>query len=47
MVERMTGVSALSANKLAKEIGVRQATLSKWLRDARNLGLVPQAKPRR
>jgi transposase len=45
MVERMTGVSAISANKLAKEIGVRQGTLSKWLRDARRFGFVPQDKP--
>lgn len=45
MIERMTGVSALSANKLSKETGVRQATLSKWLRDARSVGFVPHEKP--
>ena len=32
MVRRMSGVDAISASALAKEIGVPQPTLSKWLR---------------
>jgi hypothetical protein len=45
MVERMTGVSAMSAGKLSKATGVGQGTLSKWLRDARSFGAVPEDKP--
>jgi transposase len=45
MIDRMTGVSALSANRLSKESGVGQGTLSKWLRDARSFGTVPEDKP--
>ncbi len=33
MVQRMTGLKALSAAKLAEEVGVPQPTLSRWLRD--------------
>jgi len=35
MVQRMVGPGALSANRLAQETGIRQPTLSKWLRQAR------------
>ena len=38
MIQRMLGPSAKSASALAKEIGVNQPTLSKWLRSARILG---------
>jgi len=34
MVQRMVGPAAISANRLAQEIGIGQPTLSKWLRDA-------------
>lgn len=37
MVERLTGNRAISAHQLAKESGVRQQNLSRWLREARNL----------
>ena len=34
MVQRMVGPKAVSANQLAREVGIHQATLSRWLRDA-------------
>jgi transposase len=34
MVQRMVGPVAVSANRLAQEVGIGQPTLSKWLRDA-------------
>ena len=34
MVQRMVGPAAISANRLALEIGIWQPTFSKWLRDA-------------
>jgi transposase-like protein len=34
MIKRMTGPNALSANALAKEVGISQNTLSRWLRTA-------------
>jgi len=34
MVERMSGMDAVSATALSKEVGVPQPTLSKWLRAA-------------
>lgn len=37
MVERLTGKSAVSALQLARETGVRQQNLSRWLQDARSL----------
>jgi len=35
MIERMAGSEGISATALSKEVGVCQATLSRWLRDAR------------
>lgn len=35
MVRKMTGPSAMSANRLSKECGVGQPTLSRWVRDAK------------
>jgi len=35
MVRKMTGPSAMSANRLSRECGVGQPTLSSWLRRAR------------
>ena len=34
MVQRMSGVRAVSASALSKEVGISQPTLSKWLRQA-------------
>ena len=36
MVQRLVGPKALSANQLAQEVGIHQATLSRWLRDAQH-----------
>lgn len=50
MVRKMTGPGAVSATALAKEVGVAQATLSRWLRDAATLEPVSRKKktsPRR
>jgi transposase-like protein len=38
MVQRMAGPEAITATSLAKEVGVSQNTLSRWLREARTLG---------
>ncbi len=40
MVQRMSGAHARSATSLAKETGVSQATLSRWLIQARTIGLM-------
>jgi transposase len=40
MVERLTGKDASSAARLAKETGVRQQNLSRWLQEARSLPAV-------
>ena len=37
MVRRMAGPEGISATALAKEVGVSQATLSRWLREARTV----------
>jgi len=37
MVQRLTGKSAVSASQLARETGVRQQNLSRWLQEARSL----------
>lgn len=42
MVGRLVGADAVSATSLAKEVGVAQATLSKWLRSASGVGIVPK-----
>jgi transposase-like protein len=44
MVERMTGNSPESARKVARDTGISQETLSRWLRDARNLPIVATPK---
>jgi transposase len=36
MVARLTGVNAVSAARLARETGIRQQNLSRWLSEARN-----------
>ncbi len=40
MINRLTGRVAVSANQLAKDTGIRQQNLSRWLREARNLPLM-------
>jgi len=40
MVERLTGKEAISATELARETGVRQQNLSRWLEEARSLPLM-------
>jgi len=45
MVRRMLGPNAVSANKLADETGIAQATLSRWLREAASIKDVSPAKP--
>ncbi len=37
MLRRLVGPSAISANALAKEVGVNQPLLSRWLRESRNV----------
>ena len=34
MIQRMSGGDLLSANKLSREVGISQNTLSRWLREA-------------
>jgi hypothetical protein len=42
MVQRLIGPNAISAVQLAKETGLRQQTLSRWLVEARPLPDVPK-----
>ncbi len=44
MVERLIGKHAQSALQLAKETGIRQQNLSRWLEEARSLPLVASYK---
>lgn len=44
MVQRLSGADAVSATALAKEVGVPQPTLSKWLRDAGRASLQEAGK---
>jgi transposase-like protein len=46
MVERMTGTHAMSATRLAKEVGVSQDSLSRWLREASSLPVMPKRDER-
>jgi transposase len=46
VVARLVGKNAPSANRLAREVGVSQDALSRWVREARSLPLVAQAKRR-
>ncbi len=45
MVQRLTGRNAVSALELARETGVRQQSLSRWLQQARTLPPVASEKP--
>lgn len=44
MVERMSPPGAMSATKLSAEVGVSQATLSRWLRDAATVSDMARSK---
>ena len=44
MVERMTGRDAASVRQMSRETGLSQETLSRWLREADNLPLMPPDK---
>jgi transposase len=46
MVARLVGKNAPSANRLAREVGVSQDALSRWVREARSLPIVAQDKRR-
>ena len=46
MVQRLTGTNAVSASQLAREAGVRQQNLSRWLQEARSLPIMVD-KPKR
>jgi len=46
MVQRFTGNNAVSASQLAREAGVRQQNLSRWLQEARSLPIMVD-KPKR
>jgi len=46
MVQRLTGKNPASASQLARETGVRQQNLSRWLQEARSLPImVDKPKP--
>ena len=45
MVERLIGRNALNASQLARETGLRQQNLSRWLEEARSLPRVACEKP--
>lgn len=46
MVERMSGPRSISASALAKEVGIHQPTLSRWLREAATVSAVSKKKPK-
>ena len=41
MIQELTGKDAKSARRLARETGISQETLSRWLREARSLPVMP------
>ena len=46
MVQRLTGKNAVSAMQLARETGVRQQNLSRWLQEARSLPIIMADRPK-
>lgn len=44
IVERLTGANAVSARQVARETGISQETVSRWLREARSLPDVASRK---
>ena len=47
MLRRLIGPSAMSANALAKEVGVNQVLLSRWLRESRTVEDMASSKKNR
>lgn len=47
MIEKMLGPSPRSATALSGETGISQATLSRWLREARSMGVMSKDKKKR
>lgn len=45
MVQRLIGSNAVSATELARETGVRQQNLSRWLAEARSLPRMSRSSP--
>lgn len=46
LIAKMMGPGAMSANALSKRVGIRQPTLSRWLRDAKLTGVSKKSKHR-
>jgi transposase len=46
MVERLTGKNAVNPSQLARELGIRQQNLARWLHEARSLPSVASHKPK-
>jgi transposase len=46
MVQRLTGRDAMSASQLARETGLRQQNLSRWLEEARSLPMMADTPKR-
>jgi len=46
MIERLTGKNAVNSSQLARDVGVRQQNLSRWLQEARSLPLVASNTPK-
>jgi transposase len=44
MLEKLTGKEAVSARHLSRSTGISQETLSRWLREARSLPIMPSDK---
>lgn len=44
MLEKLTGKDAVSARQLSLETGLRQQTLSRWLRDGCSLSVMPSKR---
>src|SRR3954466_13574448 len=45
MVQRLTGKDPVSASQLARETGLRQQNLSRWLQEARSLPVTYVSRP--
>jgi hypothetical protein len=46
MIERLTGKNAVNPSQLAREVGIRQQNLSRWLHEARSLPPVASYTPK-
>jgi transposase len=47
IVQQLVGTDAKSARQVAKETGIAQETVSRWLREARSLPLMPPTRKSR